>query len=113
MELEVVWRGNNQGKYLCIPDPEVRDLSHLQPMVLDDEPLKRYKPHQDRSKMRQKIREILRMRGTMTVKDLRKKVGDKDPQFYNVLTRMVRHGVLDSPAYGVVRMAVPRPQAMA
>jgi hypothetical protein len=115
VELEVIWSGRKQDGYLCIPPPEVRDLSHVQPMSFHDTPSSKrlYRTRTDRSRMRQKIREILRMRGTMTVKDLRKRVGDKDTQFYNVLTRMVRHGQLESPERGIVRMAVQRPQEAA
>ena len=100
MELEVVWSGamkdpNGNHVYLCIPPPEVRDLSHVQPMVLRGTPGKRlYRTRMDRGQMRQQIRAVLRQRGTMTTKDLRKCMADKDPQFYNVVTRMVRHGML-------------------
>lgn len=108
MEYEVVWAGRKQDGYLCIPPIEIRDFSHLQPMILHDEkgPRRLYRARVDRGRMRQQIRAVLRMRGTMTVKALRKAVGDKDPQFYNVLTRMVKHGVLERPQEGIVRLAL-------
>jgi len=107
MELEVVWNGSHKDTYLCIPPLHFGDLSHLQPMVIDDDPPTRVmRPYRDRTEMRQQILAILRRRRSMTIKALRAELGRPDAQFYNLVTRMTMQGMLERPATGVVRLAV-------
>ena len=108
MEYEVIWNGARDA-YLCIEPYRPRDLSYVPPLVVSQARYQRtFRTYQDQSRMRQQIRTALRRRGTMTVKALRKAIGAKDVQFYNVLGRMVKHGVLERPEHGIVRLALSR-----
>ncbi len=108
-ELTLIWNGSMKDIYLCVEPWEPRDLSYVPPLVVSKARYQRtFRTYVDQSKMRQQIRTTLRRRGTMTVKALRKAVAAKDVQFYNVLGRMVSHGVLERPEHGIVRLALSR-----
>ncbi len=103
-EFEVVWSGAHKDTYLCVTEPRIGDMSHLAPMVIPDEvPKKHLRPHQSRVEMHQQILAVLAGRGPMTVRDLRTALGTNDAQFYNLVSRMTRHGVILRPERGFVQ----------
>ena len=99
-ELVVVWNGSHKDRYLCIPETEVRDLSHVKPAGHTVNPWK----YESREPLRLRVLALLGTRTTWATSALRLRMGIDRAQFVNLIRDMEIKGLLTHPSYGVVAL---------
>lgn len=90
MEYEIVWNGSHKDVYLCIPEFQARDFSHVAPAKGACQPAK-YRQH---GPLREHLLALLGQRELWLTSELRKTCGLNKGQFWNVLNSLGRRGWL-------------------
>jgi len=100
MEYEIVWCGAHKDRYLCIPEPEVRDLSHVKPAGHTVNPWK----YESREPLRQRVLAVIATRKTWFSGALRLRMGIDRATFFNLIRDLETKGFVTHPSRGVVAL---------
>lgn len=101
IEYEILWNGSHKDTYLCIPPVEVRDLSHVEPVIVDIRERLRYERRHDE---RKQILALLATKPRWSVEDLRIAVGIESAVFHGILHRLEKSRHIKHLGFGVVRL---------
>lgn len=103
-ECELVWNGSFRDVYLCIDRMEPRDLSYVEPAVVDLRPRIRY---EKRTKERAHLLSLLESKDRWSVEALRVASGIELRVFHGVLQRLERSRHVRRLMFGVVTIRRP------
>jgi hypothetical protein len=91
-DMTVVWNGSHKDVYLCIPEFQARDFSHMAPAVI----LKgRPKVDQPRADHRDRVLALLAQRDMWPTAALRGWVHMSNGDYYRQLTQLAAEGVIE------------------
>lgn len=107
--LEVWWCGQ-RDHYLCVRDPEIRDLGHVEPALIDMRPRIRY---EKRTAERARLLLLLAVKDRWSVEALRLESGLEPRVFHGVLQRLEKSRHVRRLMFGVVALRSLSPQRKA